>query len=126
MRGETMMHLAEVLQAYTEAAVWSSADADGTPLDQSDADLAPETLRLFKTDCARFMADHADLVDRAMDATGRGAAQLGHDLWLTRNRHGAGFWDGDWGEFGDLLTDAAHKMGECDLYVGDDGLIYAA
>lgn len=22
--------------------------------------------------------------------------RIGHDFWLTRNGHGAGFWDGDW------------------------------
>lgn len=31
-------------------------------------------------------------------------ARAGHDLWLTRNGHGAGFWDRDLGELGDRLT----------------------
>jgi|TARA_R110000744_G_scaffold366338_1_gene475354 hypothetical protein len=24
--------------------------------------------------------------------------RIGHDFWLTRNGHGAGFWDGDWND----------------------------
>jgi hypothetical protein len=49
----------------------------------------------------------------------------GHDFWLTRNGHGAGFWDGDWPEpLATVLTDAAHAFGELSPYVGDDGLIY--
>jgi hypothetical protein len=49
----------------------------------------------------------------------------GHDFWLTRNRHGAGFWDGDYPkEMGTTLTDLAHTFGECWIYVGDDSLLY--
>jgi hypothetical protein len=52
-------------------------------------------------------------------------AQAGHDFWLTRNRHGAGFWDRGLGDAGRMLTEMAHPYGECALYVGDDALIYA-
>jgi hypothetical protein len=50
--------------------------------------------------------------------------QAGHDFWLTRNGHGAGFWDGDWPESGDELTALSHRFGEVDVYVGDDGFLY--
>ena len=41
-------------------------------------------------------------------------SQAGHDFWLTRNRHGAGFWDrGDlYGQFSQKFTDLAHTFGE--------------
>jgi len=49
-----------------------------------------------------------------------------HDFWLTRNGHGAGFWDGDWDdETGKRLTTISKKYVEIDLYVGDDGKIYS-
>ena len=49
----------------------------------------------------------------------------GHDFWLTRNGHGCGYWDGDWPKgIGVGLDKLAHKFGEFDLFVGDDGLIY--
>ena len=52
--------------------------------------------------------------------------RAGHDFWLTRNHHGAGFWDGDWPEDVDeKLTEASHSWGEMDLYVGDDGRVYS-
>jgi hypothetical protein len=55
----------------------------------------------------------------------RSASCGGHDFWLTRNGHGAGFWDGDWPkEAGDRLTKACEEFGEFDLYIGDDGMIY--
>jgi hypothetical protein len=56
----------------------------------------------------------------------RAAEMGGHDFLLTRNGHGCGFWDGDWPEeAGERLTAAAEKCGEFNLYVGDDGLLYA-
>jgi hypothetical protein len=54
-----------------------------------------------------------------------GAEQAGYDFWLTRNGHGAGFWDGDWPEpAATYLTKESKKFGTANLYLGDDGLIY--
>jgi hypothetical protein len=53
-------------------------------------------------------------------------ASAGHDFWLTRVGHGAGFWDGDWPKNGDALTEICKKYKEIDLYVGDDGKIYGS
>ena len=51
-----------------------------------------------------------------------GMVALGYDLWFTRNRHGAGFWDGDWPEpQASVLTDAAHNVGEIEIYTNDRG-----
>ncbi|MDH1266753.1 hypothetical protein N5C81_03870 [Rhizobium pusense] len=56
----------------------------------------------------------------------REAAMAGHDFWLTRCDHGAGFWDGDWPEpAASALTEASKEFGNIDLYVGDGGQIYA-
>lgn len=107
--------------AYVECALWSSTDDDGEPLDSAYTvdDIAPEALRQMVDDCRAFQADQtADLI-------GMSAEQAGHDFWLTRNRHGAGYWDRGLGAVGQRLTDAAHVWGEVWLYVGDDGRIYA-
>lgn len=80
-------------------------------------DLAPETLEEFRRDCQSFWKDYWKLVK---DNPG----QAGHDFWLTRNGHGAGFLDGDWPEEdGKTLTDASRIYGSIDLYVSDDGKI---
>jgi hypothetical protein len=51
--------------------------------------------------------------------------RAGHDVWLTRNGHGCGFWDGDWSEpAATRLTKASKKFGEFNLLVGDDGKIH--
>lgn len=53
--------------------------------------------------------------------------EIGHSLWLSQNRHGSSFQDYsnrvDW-DILDKLDDSAQKMGEVDLYVGDDNMIY--
>ena len=115
-----------MLDAYIECALWSTADEStpegGEPLDQnySASDLAPETLAEMASDCERFAKVNEAFIGDAPEY------QVGHDLWLTRNGHGAGFWDRDADLYAnqDALTEAARAMGEIYLYVGDDGLIY--
>jgi len=109
--------------AYITAALWSSTDDDDRPLDDHyDAtDIAPATLAQMRADCADFETAQAETLAQA------GADdQNGHDFWLTRNRHGAGFWDRGYPDaIGRTLTDAAHAYGSFDLYIGDDGQVYA-
>lgn len=113
--------------SYLESALWSSTDDDGTPLDDakySETELAPETITRFKSDCAQFRANNAALLEQASEY--QSEVRQAHDFWLTRNGHGAGFWDGDYPkELGEALTRAAKTFGECNLYIGDDGMIYA-
>lgn len=53
------------------------------------------------------------------------ATQIGHDLWLTRNHHGSGFFDrGYTYETEQALIKAAHALGEVNLYIGDDIRLY--
>ena len=108
--------------AYIECALWSSTDENGNPLDDNydTCDLAESTVAEMVADCADFQESYADLLELA-----GGDSQNGHDFWLTRNRHGAGFWDrGHPADVGKGLTDAAHAYGSRDLYVGDDGKVY--
>jgi hypothetical protein len=127
---ETLNYLGmdEFTASYLESALWSSTDDDGTPLDAakySDTELAPETVARFKADCDKFRADNAEALAQASEY--QSETHLAHDFWLTRNGHGAGFWDGDYPkELGERLTEASKLFGECDLYIGDDGLVYAA
>lgn len=105
------------LASYVETALWSSTDnadeSGGSPLDENfgPEDVSRKTMREMRADCKAFIRDNAK------DLAGIDASQAGHDFWLTRNRHGAGFWDRGLGEIGDRLTKAAHVYGSVDLYV---------
>jgi hypothetical protein len=121
----TRIKLDRFTQAYVECALWSSTDDDGEPLDRrfSVEDIAPDALAEMVEDCAAFQKNNArDLQIAAIHLPT--PDHCGHDFWLTRNRHGAGFWDRGLGLIGGRLTDAAHAAGEVDLFVGDDGKIH--
>lgn len=109
-------------EAYITAALWAETDDDGTPLDSGDYELAEETRQRMIADCAKFQAENPVIFTDEYPGT---LEQAGHDFWLTRNRHGAGFWDRGHGTIGEVLTNAAKSFGQCDLYIGDDGLIYS-
>lgn len=113
-----------MLDAYIETALWASSDysdeSGGDPLDKnySGGDIAPATLAMMRADVEAFAKEMAAQIDGDW-------SRAGHDLWLTANHHGAGFWDGDWPEPAAAeLTAAAHALGGMDLYVGDDGQIH--
>ncbi|RPJ16050.1 MAG: hypothetical protein EHM33_34265 [Chloroflexi bacterium] len=106
---------------YVSCALWSSTDDEGTPMDGGDLDLSTEAKDQMLDDCANFIAYCEDL---ELDWFPEGFEQSAHDFWLTRNGHGAGYWDRGLGDLGDKLTEAAKTFGSCDLYIGDDELIY--
>lgn len=111
------------LQQYIISALWSSTDDEGEPLgdNYSIEDIAPETLDTMRTDCDLFKAKASGLYSIAEET------RAAHDFWLTRNGHGAGFWDGDWKEpEASQLTAICKEFGEVNLYIGDDGKIYNA
>lgn len=51
-----------------------------------------------------------------------GLESFGHDMTLTRNHHGAGFWDRGAGELGDTLTEWAHSLGELHIFHGSESV----
>lgn len=75
-----------------------------------------------RDDCANFQRDNAgDLADECPE-------RAGHDFWLTRNGHGAGFWDGDYDgpgvKLGRTLSDIAKGYGEQWVVLGDDNELH--
>ena len=109
------------VKQYLETALWSTNDDAGEPLDSNYdlEDLSPEAVDKANEDWSNFIKKAGSLLDNLS------LSDVAHDFWLTRNRHGAGFWDGDYSEeTGKKLTEIAHSFGEIDLYVGDDGKLY--
>ena len=118
-----------MIDAYVECALWAGLDTSredegghNPPLDENygPGDVSDEAMTEIAGECRDFAEANAS------DLAGIDAAQAGHDFYLTRNRHGAGFWDRGLGEIGDRLTDAAHVYGMLEFYVGDDGALYTA
>lgn len=105
--------------AYIQCALWAETDGD-EPLDRNYdiTDLEPTSIQRMQDDCARFQTENDCSEIREDPCT------AGHNFWLTRNRHGAGFWDGDYPEeLGKALTETSHHFGECNLIVSDHGAL---
>lgn len=91
-----------MLEAYVECALWSSldygrTDASGNnpPLDDTYGpdDISEQTLAQMRGDCEAFTRDNAADLELYYSGLDYGPEQAGHDFWLTREGHGAGFWD---------------------------------
>ena len=116
------------LNAYIEAALWSSTDDEGDPMDRKycEGDIHGDTLALMSADCAAFQAANAEFLARTINGEYGADAINGHNFWLSRNGHGAGFFcpDSVPDDCKEPLQKAARKCDEFNLYVGDDGKIH--
>lgn len=127
----------EFLQGFLAAAFWSSTiDGDGymegqqVPLDDEyEPSQLTERAKTILTAHAMsfwsrmwFYLDH-EIEPKASCNGDHSPSKAGHDFWLTSAGHGAGFWDGDWPKYGDMLT----KLSKCypcehiNFYITDDG-----
>lgn len=130
------MSLAHFISGYIECALWAES-ANTTDSDRSIgnvAELSDEGRARLTTQATTFYNANEQLIAEANDyrdpatelCNPRDDEHLGHDFWLSRNGHGTGFWDRGLGAVGERLHDAAKHIGQCDLYIGDDGLIYVS
>lgn len=118
--GITREQALEVVAGYRAAALWSSVGPDNEPLDVSPYSLSAEATQQFSDEAIEFVTSNAEHVLAFVEVTGLGWGQIGHDFWLTRNGHGAGFWDrGVAGPAVDALVESSHAWGEQNLYVSD-------
>jgi hypothetical protein len=125
--------------AYEATALWSSTDDNGEPLDGLDIELSESAIACMEYDLIHFLGRIYEpkpfglglTLDGIYERTGNSVERIAHDFWLTRNYHGAGFWDGDYKltEFdhvyenlGDKLTNLALGFGECNLYVSSQNV----
>lgn len=113
----------EMLPHYLEAVEFTDFGEEGQP--EHGPDFADAALLQAREDCLAFIdaVSNHGLLDEYIRKGGT-VEQFGHDFWLTRNRHGVGFWDRGLGGLGEQLTHHAHQAGERYTYQGDDALVY--
>lgn len=112
-----------MLTDYLVCALWSSTDCDDDPLDlhYDVRDFSKEAVNQAKNDIENFMIQAEQYINDDVNTS-----QVGHDFWLTRNGHGAGFWDRPevYGENNaEKLTNIANSFGEKYIYV-KNGVLY--
>jgi hypothetical protein len=78
--------LATIILHYLVAALWTNEMDEFSAVCDIDADSKAEAT----IHCQRFLDEASDLLTEEWTDE-----QIGHDIWLTRGGHGAGFWDRD-------------------------------
>lgn len=128
----------DFVRGYVEAMLWANTYDGRHPsgmFDMADdalADVRDGTLTLddaaaaeLREDCADFLTPQVvRLIQGAMRRSGGyGFVGAGHDFALTRNGHGAGFWDRGLGIVGEALTTLAKSYGTRSLFVDSDDVV---
>jgi hypothetical protein len=124
MKTKQHQYLRGMVRAYVNCAIWcghvyesEEDEREGVsafPMDDygySEDDCAFSAWKRAVSDCRNFLEASAD-ISHDWDAS-----QFGHDFYLTRCGHGAGFWDRGKGEVGERLTDLCRPYGSVDLWV---------
>jgi hypothetical protein len=128
------MKLNEFDTAYLVCALWTSADDSIEAERHLDSeysiyDFDESALEKAKHECLEFRENNVGLFARA-ETVWEGSeeafySKMGHNFWLSRNGHGAGYFDEIPNDpVWDLLQEQARGCGEIDAYVGDDGKLY--
>lgn len=120
----------QVINGYLACLLWVAPgdEDDENPGDGTSVHELSYKVRLIAAmDCQAFIEACGSLFDEAVDARGYSLSRFGHDFALTRNGHGAGFWDrselkdGGLGDKLSALCGFGTRFKENNLYKGDDG-----
>lgn len=111
-----------ILNSYLETALWTEEERLGEELEDNNFsiyDFSEEDRNKAKEQIEWFVNIAKSSLNGLSDTA------IGHDIWLSRNGQGSGFWDRDIPEAdSDFLMELCDQLGGADLYVGDDGKLY--
>lgn len=94
-----------ILNHYLVAALWT-AELDSRTIDE----VSLPSLEKASKDVDSFIEKAGSLLN------GMDEEQIGHDFWLSRNGHGAGFFDRGLGEIGDKLQELSRQFKEVNVF----------
>ena len=119
-RSSFPIDLDKVVNQYLKTALWSDLNEDLWSEDFTVDDFCDDSRQCARKICLEFVDKNMNDLLTWDVSKGDLSEQIGHDLWLTHNHHGAGFWDGDWEEsVGQRLTARCDHYGE--RYIDHDG-----
>lgn len=120
--------LGPFVDGYIEAALWSSHDAFDDSIEFLDekydtGDIEEATLLQMVRDCVAFYWRCRAILEDCYERGDISQAEAGHCFWLSRNGHGAGFFDKGHQQHWDILQNNARGFGEFDLWVNEDNQV---
>ena len=134
MKNYSIEQLDDFTESYILCMLWTEYDENGDALNLSwkMSDFSDESLKTIIEECKAFQQENRELLDQAYNlynvADYSGESMAGHDYWLTRNGHGVGFWDRNFGDVGEQLTKACqyqprhvYENGNCLEYCKEIG-----
>jgi hypothetical protein len=108
----------DILKHYLEAALWTNEGDEGFE-DKTIYDFSEESTNNAKNEIEWFVKSAGKYINDISDES------IGHDIWLTRNGHGTGFWDRGYSDKKTtLFNHLCDILGSADAYVGDDEKVY--
>lgn len=109
----------QVVDSYLETALWADSDEDNADFEgKTINDVDPQSRVEAQADIEKFISIAQQQAPEELATYD--ASQLGHNIWLSRNGHSAGFFDDN----NDKLQDIARNMKGKYMYVGDDQAVY--
>lgn len=116
--------LNKMTNSYLFCAIWCGTDSDNNdePLDKNfDVDdFIEESKKIASEDCEKFYKESKKIIEKVMEKHNVEISSIGHDFYLSRNGHGAGFFDRGWGKLGDYLQIAARRYKETYVEIDSD------
>lgn len=118
MSADNNFDVNEILNSYLETAIWAEEsdenDLQGKTIQELDKNSKANSAIEIYQFLQKAQQEASDELN-TYDEEG-----IGHNLWLSRNGHGAGFFDDN----NDKLQNLARNMKSVNIYSGDDGKIY--
>ena len=120
--------LSDFATGYLECAEWTDLESlserwleeTGTEMPEIQG-WSPDAIKQAVDDCTAFESSNAEDLATYYAISGRNEGSAGHDFWLSRNGHGAGYFDRGNDPVFDRLQSAARTWSSRDVYVSDSG-----
>lgn len=135
----------EVWRGYVQAMLWANAVCDVEDCEDraagGDCKHVNDAMSTFEVEDVRNpeqarrevedmvlgnLRDFREYLDarESRPEDGSVASHFGHDFALTRNGHGAGFWDRGLAELGDRLSAASKPYGKAHIFIDEDAATF--
>ena len=118
MAADNNFDVNKILNSYLETAIWAEESDENDLQGKTIQDIDKNSKANSAIEIYQFLQKAQQEASDELNTYDEEA--IGHNLWLSRNGHGAGFFDDN----NDKLQNLARNMKPVDIYLGNDNKIY--